>query len=191
MADILLYNASFYLGETARQDVLAKSRTYAVPWPSRTWAVSSEKLLDTGQMEKTGRPCQSFEELQSHLTACCSSIACSASATRLGWHKGLQVDSPGLTEDVRRVARVWRRAEPQVRSGEDESAAWREVLAHGAPQALGDAFLAAVAAVARVGASQARRGHPPGARAQLRWSAGPAASTPGGRAEDTGGDARL
>ena len=99
-------------------------------------------------MEKTGRPYQSFEELQSHLTACCSSIACSASATRLGLHKGLQVDSPGLTEDVRRSARAGRRAEPQVRSGEDESVAWREVLAHGAPKALGDAFLAAVAAVA-------------------------------------------
>ena len=139
-------------------------------------------------METMGRPYQSVEELQSHLTACCSSIACSASATRLGLHKGLQVDSPELTEDVRLFVRVWTRA----RRSEDESAAWREVLAHGAPKALGDAFLAAVAAVALDrGASQARRGHPPGARAQLRRSAGPAVSTPGGRAEDTGGDARL
>ena len=149
VADILLDRASFCWGETVRQDVLAKSRTYAVPWPSRKWPdtpqeVPSEKWLEAGQLEKTGCLCQSFEELQSHLAACCSSIACSASATRLGLHKGLQVDSPELVADVRLFARVWRRAQRRA----TRSAAWQEVLAHGAPKALGDAFLAAVAAVA-------------------------------------------
>ena len=43
---------------------------------------------------------------------------------------------------------MWRSAKRRARRSEDESAAWREVLAHGAPKALGDAFLAAVAAVA-------------------------------------------
>ena len=63
-------------------------------------------------------------------------------------HRGLQVDSPELVADVRRFARVWRKAQRQAKGSGDRSAAWREVLAHGAPKALGDAFLAAVAAVA-------------------------------------------
>ena len=153
VAEILLDRASFCLGETVREDVLAKSRTYAVPWPSRRWPdapqeVLSEKWLEAGQREKTGCLCQSFGELQSHLAACCSSIACSASATRLGLHKALQMDSPELMADVRLFARVWRQAQRRATGSGDESAAWQEILAHGAPKALGDAFLAAVAAVA-------------------------------------------
>ena len=71
VVDLLLKDASFCLAETARRDVLPKSRTYAViaeqKWPDDHHEVPSEKV--TGQMEKTGRPCQSFEELQSHLAA--------------------------------------------------------------------------------------------------------------------------
>ena len=138
VVELLLDSASFCTAETARHDTVPRASTYAV-------TVGQDKCVrwPDGSREVNSKGINSLEELQRQLAACCSSVACADSATRLGLHKGLQCRSPQLEEDMRCFSRVRRQA---LRSG-DEAASWRKVLAHGAPKALGDVFLATVAAV--------------------------------------------
>ena len=95
--------------------------------------------------------CANAKELKDRWEACCSHVAYATSCVQLQLHKGLQHSSQELSRSIKSFAgtvdKAWKK-DPDP---------WPRILAHDAPRAIGDAFIACLGAMVLDGGSGYRQ----------------------------------
>ena len=138
------------LGEAATQSYIGAQLVQKAQFPTaatatkdpacqQAMAFAMPRELQIECVQKSHEPaavCMDIESLRQRLLACCNHVSYAYTCVKLNLHKALHHNAEELKPAVKRFAKAVGRG-----------AKWEELIARGAPKALGDVFLACVGAV--------------------------------------------
>ena len=159
VARLLFESAAFSTGATVQHGATTKPTAYAVTFANQ---YNDLKFLLSNEEEDASsvnvHACQSSEELFTLWSACCSHVTYATSCVILNLHKGIRHDSQQLERSITHFANIVTQASLSFEDVENKP--WPHILAHDAPRALGDAFIACLGAIVMDGSNgylQARK----------------------------------
>lgn len=140
ISSLLLRQAAFSTAATITRDgTVMGAEVFAAPRGLAAW--KQGKVAPATECPA----CESVDEMETRMLIYCNHTTYARTSVRIGLHMALQVESKDLKASIARFAKRDERTRPA--EGAKPGDGWKEVLAKGAPRALGDVFLACVGAV--------------------------------------------
>jgi len=119
------------------EERLGYAESHASPWKPKTYDPT------TIEPRAHDRTIDSWKEVNSWISACCNHLAYARASVHLLLHKrGLRLDSEPLQQGMSEFEQLLQRLDLYHKDNP-----WPFIIKHGAPRALGDAFLAVVGSV--------------------------------------------